>query len=175
MAPFRWPDDANRLDFELLRESPVSLYFSREVLAEHVAWLREQRYTVHAFDCSGWASEDDFHRVVGPALGFPKYGGRNMAAFKDTLCLADIPKDGGLVLAFSSFHRFHERFPEPAWHALDIIAHWSRFFLLTGQRLLAMVHSDDRDIQIRPVGARPVLWNATERRKVVQEKREAAR
>ena len=33
MAPLRWPEHANRLDFDLLRESPVTLYRSREVLA----------------------------------------------------------------------------------------------------------------------------------------------
>src|SRR5262249_38443911 len=53
MAPLRWPDDADRLDFDLLRESPVTLYRSREVLAEHIAWLRRHGYVVHEFDCSG--------------------------------------------------------------------------------------------------------------------------
>jgi hypothetical protein len=61
MAPLRWPEDRRRLDFDLLRESPVTLYRSREVLAEHVAWLRLHGYAVHEFDCSGWSSEEDFH------------------------------------------------------------------------------------------------------------------
>src|SRR4051794_7032290 len=116
MAVFRWPDDANRLDFDLLRETSVSLYFSREVLAEHVAWLREYHYVVHQFDCAGWASEEDFHAETARVLEFPEYYGRNMAAFKDLLCRVDIPEEGGTVLTFSSFDVFFRASPEHAWH-----------------------------------------------------------
>src|SRR5207244_3247774 len=135
------PDDAGRLDFALLRETAVSLYFSREVLAAHVRRLREHRYDVHTFDCSNWKSEDDFHEEAGRALGFPEYRGRNMAAFKDLLCRVTIPEDGGTVLVFSSFDTFFSKSPESCWHLLDVVALWSRFFLLTGRRLLALVHS----------------------------------
>src|SRR5262249_10429536 len=86
MAAFCWPEDAGRLDVELLRETSVSLYFSREVLAEHVGWLREHGYLVHSFDCSTWAAEDDFHAEASRVLGFPDYYGHNLAAFKDCLC-----------------------------------------------------------------------------------------
>jgi hypothetical protein len=85
MAPLRWPEDANRLDFDLLRESPVTLYRSREVLAEHLAWLRRHGYAVHELDCSGWSSEADFHDAVSRTLGFPGYYGRNLDAFNDCL------------------------------------------------------------------------------------------
>jgi len=84
MAPFRWPDDARRLDFELLRETSV-------------------------------------------------------------------------------------------WHILDIIACRSRGLMLLGRRLMALVHSDDRNLRIKPVGARPVLWNSTERVMHSRAQLEAAR
>ncbi len=175
MAPFRWPDDSSRLDWELLRHTPVALYFSREVLAEHVGWLRGPHYLVHTFDCSGWASEEDFHAGVSRTLAFQGYYGRNLDAFNDCLCGIGVPEGGGTALAFLSFDTLFKMSPARSWHLLDIIACWSRFFLLTGRRLLALVHSDDRHICIKPVGARPVLWNGTESTRHLREKWEQAR
>jgi RNAse (barnase) inhibitor barstar len=131
MAPFRLPDDLNRLDYELLRHSPVTLYHSREVLARHAEWLGRHQYLVHSFDCSGWASEEDFHTVVSQALAFPAYYGRNLAAFNDCLCAVEVPEDGGTALVFVAFDVFHRLSPEACWHVLDIIARWSRHFLLS--------------------------------------------
>ena len=48
MASLRWPEDATRLDFELMRESPVRLYRSSEVLHEHARLLRLERRHLHA-------------------------------------------------------------------------------------------------------------------------------
>jgi hypothetical protein len=175
MAPFRTPEDAGRLDFELLRLSRVSLYFSREVLAEHVTWLRDHDYAVHAFDCSGWQDEQDFHASIRRSLCLPDYDGSNLAAFNDRLCRIEVPEEGGTALAFLAFDAVWRKWPETCWHLLDIIALWSRYFSLKGLRLLALVHSGDRDIRIRPVGASPVLWNRTESARHVREKWQAAR
>lgn len=175
MAPLRWPDDARRLDFELLRESPVTLYRSRQVLAEHLAWLRGHGYAVHEIDCSGWSSEADFHDAASRTLGFPAYYGRNLDAFNDCLCGIEVPEEGGTALAFLAFDVLHGLSPERAWHILDIVARWSRFFLLTGRRLMALVQSDDPGLRVEPVGARPVLLNGEERRRETLSRLEAAR
>src|SRR5262245_57786464 len=124
MAPLRWPEDAERLDFELVRESPVTLYRSRGVLAEHLAWLRRHGYVIHEFDCSGWSSEEEFHDAALRTLGFPGYYGRNLAAFNDCLCGIAVPEENGTDLAFRSFDVLHRISPERAWHILDIIARW---------------------------------------------------
>jgi RNAse (barnase) inhibitor barstar len=175
MAPLRWPEDANRLDFDLLRESPVTLYHSREVLAEHLAWLRNNGYTIHEFDCSGWSTEEDFHDAASRTLGFPGYYGRNLAAFNDCLCAIKVPEEGGTVLAFRSFDVFHRNTLGGAWHILDIVARWSRYFLLTGRRLMALIQSDDPKFRVEPVGARPILLNTEERRRMTLAKLEDAR
>ena len=39
-----------------------------------------------------------------------------------------------------------------AWHVLDIIACASRFRLVYGERLLALVHVADPELQFEPVG-----------------------
>src|SRR4051794_16144339 len=125
MATLRWPEDANRLDFQLLRESPVTRYHCRDVLEEHLAWLGQHAYLLHRFDCSGWRSEGDFHDAVSRILGFPDYYGRNLDAFNDCLCGIEVPEEGGTVLAFVSFEVLYRLSPERAWHILDIVAHWS--------------------------------------------------
>src|SRR5262245_30241288 len=130
MPTFRWPDDSDRLDFELLRESPVARYFSREVFAEHVVWLREHGYVVHAFDCTPWTAEEDFHAEVGRNPAFLGYAGRNVAAFKDRLCQIEVAEEGGTALTFLAFDAFLTRCPEAAPAVLDVIATWSRSFLL---------------------------------------------
>jgi hypothetical protein len=174
MAPFRWPDDSTRLDFQLLRHTSVSLYFERDVLGEHIAWLREHQYLVHSFDCSNWSCEDDFHIEFSRVLGLHDYRGRNMNAFNDRLCRLDVSEAGGTAFAFLSFNSFCCKAAEPSWHLLDVIALWSRYFLLTGRRLLALVHSDDRAFHIKPVGAQPVYWNSTERVRHTHEQRRKA-
>jgi hypothetical protein len=174
MAPLRWPGDASRLDVNLLRGSPVTLYRSREVLAEHLAWLRQHAYVVHEFDCSGWSSEADFHDAASRTLGFPDYYGRNLDAFNDCLCGIEVPEEGGTVLAFQAFDGLHRLSPERAWHILDIAARWSRFFLLTGCQLMVLVQTDDLGLNIKPVGARPVLLNDAERVRETRSRLEAA-
>jgi Barstar (barnase inhibitor) len=163
MASLRWPEDSDRLDFDLMRESPVALYHAPDVLLEHVAWLRRHGYLVHEFDCSGWSSEEDFHVQVGRNPAFLGYSGRNVTAFNDRLCQIEVPEEGGTVLAFLAFDVFHRLSPEPARHVLDVVARWSRFYLLTGRRLLALVQSDDPALRLEPVGASPVPLNAVEK------------
>jgi hypothetical protein len=175
MASLRWPQDAARLDFELLRESPVSLYRSRDVLHEHIGWLRRHGYLVHEFDCSEWHSEEEFHAEVGRNPAFLGYTGRNPTAFNDRLCQIEVPAEGGTALAFLSFDVFHRLSPKHAWHILDIVGCWSHFFLLTGRRLMALVQADDPSLRIEPVGARPVLLNGEERRTDTLASLEAAR
>jgi hypothetical protein len=175
MASLRWPEDAGRLDFELMRESPVTLYRSLDVLHEHVAWLRRHGYLVHEFDCSGWRSEEDFHAAVGRNPAFLGYTGRNVNAFNDRLCQIEVPEQGGTALAFLSFDVLHRLSPRHAWHVLDVVARWSRSFLLAGRRLMALVQSNDPGLRVEPVGARPVLLNGEERRTEMRSRLVAAR
>jgi hypothetical protein len=162
VAPFRWLEDADRLDWDLLRNSPVSLYFSRDVLAGHLGRLKQYGYAVHSFDCSSWSSEEAFHDLLSRQLGFPAYYGRNLAAFHDCLSYIEVSEGGGVALAFLSFDLPFTKFPDWPKDILDIIAVTSRRYLLTGQRLLALVQSNDPGIEIGPVGACPVALNPTE-------------
>ena len=45
---------------------------------------------------------------------------------------------------------------------LDSIAGQARRAVLTGHRMLCLVHSGDPKITFEPVGAMPVMWNPAE-------------
>jgi RNAse (barnase) inhibitor barstar len=160
VAVFR--EDEWGLDRQILQRGAICLYFRPEVLEEDVKWFRENQYLIHQFDCATWNSEDDFHTDVDQKLGFPDYYGGNLNAFNDCLSDIEVPDSSGTVLVFLRFDAFAKEFPQVAWNVLDIIETNSRRLLLTGQRLIALVQSDDPAISFEPVGACAVSWNSRE-------------
>jgi RNAse (barnase) inhibitor barstar len=161
MAVFQG-DDFNRLDWRLLQNGAISLYFQPSVLAGDVAWLANHGYVIHEFDCATWASEGDFHDAVSAKLRFPDYYGRNIAAFNDCLSDLDIPDEGGAALVFHRYDRFLTQEPKFAKYVLDDIQQNSRRFSLWGRRLLALLQSDDPRLNVGPLGACSANWNPQE-------------
>lgn len=161
MAVFQG-DDFNRLDWHLLQNGAISLYFQSSVLAGDVAWLAEHGYVIHEFECAEWISANDFDDAVSAKLKFPDYYGRNEAAFNDCLSDIEIPDTGGAALVFHRYERFIDREPKWAKYVLDIIQDNSRRFSLWGRRLLALVQSDDPRLDVGPLGACSANWNPKE-------------
>lgn len=162
MAVFR-DEDLDRLDWRLLQNGAIVLYFRRAVLAEDSAWLRDRGYDVRTLDCAAWQSESDFHRQVAAALDFPGYYGHNLDAFNDCLGDVRVPDEGGVAIAFLRYDHFVAAGGGAAQAVLDIIASNARRHLLFGRRLLALVQSDDPRTAFEPVGATAVSWNPRER------------
>ncbi|HEY7312114.1 MAG TPA: barstar family protein [Gemmataceae bacterium] len=162
MASFRSSDDFDRLDWEILRNGPAYLYFSREVLADDVAWFEQHEYRVHVFDCSTWTSEAVFHEQMNQAFRFPDYYGRNLIAFEECFHGIDVPDDGGVALVLTSFDAFAKRFPDEAWDVLHVIALTSRYVLLMGKRLVALIQSDDEEMPFKEIGGRSPTTNLKE-------------
>ena len=164
------PSDWQRLDWQLLQNGPVALYFSPTVLSEDVLWFRGHGYEVHEFDCELWTSEDLVHRDFVRVLKFPEYYGNNFNAFDD--CLSDlvIPDEGGVALVFHHYDSYAKMAgaagaasgPSHAEIILEIIAKSSRFFLLTGMRMVALVQSDDPRLEFTRLGCTPAVWNPRE-------------
>ena len=151
-----------RLDYGLLKNSPVTLYLNEEILREDVAWLEAHEYAVRTLDAGRWNNEGDMHEAFATTLGFPEGYGNNLDALHDSLSCIDIPQQGGTVLVLREYSRFAELHPSAAQSVLDIIASVAHRYLLTGQRLLALVHSTAPDITFEPVGASPVCLNPKE-------------
>jgi hypothetical protein len=87
MAVFR-NEDMQNLDWALLQNSPVTLYYCQEILETNLAWLREHDYHVDQFDCSHWQTEKNLHEALAAQFAFPAYYGCNLDALND--CLSDI-------------------------------------------------------------------------------------
>lgn len=154
--------------FRLLVNSPVTLFWRREVLGGAQSWLLDHGYQAVEWDASVWSSEADMLQAVGEALHFPDYYGRNLDALND--CLRGVvdgeygwdPGSAGLVLVFRRYDAFTTSFPRRAQALLDILAGHSRSAALTGRGLIVLVQSDDPKIRYEPVGATPVVWNDAE-------------
>lgn len=155
----------SQLDKEILANGPVALYFNQQVLEEAKQWFLHQNYEIMTFDCNTWVSQENFHSDVSQTFGFSEYYGRNLDAFNDFLSEAIFRDEKqGTVLVFLGFDTFAKRFPQFAWHVLDIIAKHSYDFLLAPYTftLIALVQSNDPTVLFQPVGARPVIWNRRE-------------
>lgn len=151
-----------RLDLQLLQNSAITLYYSAQVLDDDCAWFAANSYLVHRFECDAWKSEEAALVEIGQALEFSEFHGRSLDAFSDWLGDIEIPAEGGRVLVLRHYDAVAARFPRFAPVLLDIIASIARFKLLFGQRLLALVQSDDPRLAFEPVGATAVMWNPRE-------------
>jgi len=156
------PAEWQRLDWQLLQNSPVALYFSRAILADDVAWFHQHGYRVLSIQVVDFLSKDALFVALGELFAFPGYFGRSLDAFNDCLSDVEVPAVGGLALVLYDFDRFAKQFPDVAHAILDIVADNARRFLLTGKRFITLVHSSDPAINLDPVGATPVLWNPKE-------------
>jgi hypothetical protein len=66
MAPFS-EDETDRLDWRLMQNGAVRLYFQAAILEEDVAWLREHGYQIESIDCHDLAG---FQHQMSRVLGF---------------------------------------------------------------------------------------------------------
>jgi RNAse (barnase) inhibitor barstar len=163
MATFKQdPSEWERLDWQLLQISPVTLYFQQQVLESDVFWFATEGYRVRSLKAGAYSSPEALLVALADLLSFPDYFGRNLDAFNDCLRDVEVPELGGLLLVLEGFGMFANFFRYESQAILDICASQSRCFLLTGRRFLVLVQADDPDISFEPVGATPVTWNPRE-------------
>lgn len=73
-----WDTDAattHPLDFRLVHDSFVTLFWRSTLLDETVAWLRSHAYRVVEFDGDSWSSDADMYDNVASVLDFPTISG----------------------------------------------------------------------------------------------------
>jgi RNAse (barnase) inhibitor barstar len=155
--------------FELLRLSPLTRFADPAMMAEEVRDLEADGYHCVTLDCAAWAGEADFHTAAATALSFPDYYGHNLDALNDCIKSIDVGGHRGLVLVFTHWEAFARVAGDRAWHVLDIIACASRFRLVYGERLLALVHVADPELQFEPVGRVGVVPSQREWRRNARE------
>ncbi len=155
-------EEFQRLDYAILQNGAISMYYRAEILISDVEWLSNHGYQIDNFDCSRWYSEKEMHSKLASQLNFPGYYGRNLDALNDCLSDIEISTEGGRVLVFKRYDVFASQYPRVAWIILDLIENNSRRALLFGKRFFALIQSDDPKILFEPVGAYPIMWNPKE-------------
>jgi hypothetical protein len=88
VAAFDLDVDARRLDFRLMVNGFVTLFWRVHLLAEATEWMRKHGYTIKSLNAGGWDTDEDLHRDMAAALDFPDYYGRNLDALND--CMRDV-------------------------------------------------------------------------------------
>lgn len=155
-------EDYQRLDYGLMQNGSVNLYFRLEVLAEDILGLKELDYQIDKFDCTTWESIDEMHNQISEKLNFPDYYGRNLDSLNDCLSDIEIREESGRVLVFHRFDDFTVKEPDVCWHLLDIISHNSWAHLLFGNRFFALAQSNNPEIHFDNLGSRSAMWNRKE-------------
>lgn len=62
--------DGDDLDWHLLQNSPVHLYWKESVLKLHLDWLKDRFYLIYSLDCSTWSSEEGLHGEIARVYNF---------------------------------------------------------------------------------------------------------
>jgi RNAse (barnase) inhibitor barstar len=166
-----WDADAETthpVDFRLVHNTFVTMFWRSSLLDETVDWLRSHAYDVVELDAGSWVSAADMFTDVADGLDFPDYFGRNLAALND--CMSDVASGDygwnaeatGLVIVLRSFDAFATVDRRTAQMMLDIFADQARYAILIGHRIIYLVQSNDPRLAFEPVGAMPVMWNDAE-------------
>jgi len=177
MAIFK-ADEVNdeQLDWIILRDGGVCLYWQQEILADELNWLKSNGYRIVSFDAAGWHSASEWdserrmHESLKAHLSFPDYYGMNLNALDE--CMLDdlvVPDSGGLAVVLNHFDRFFKPVSSGASDEkstaevlLSIFAKAVQYHMLLGRRLLILVQSDNPTIQFGRLGGVPALWNHRE-------------
>ena len=148
-------------DIEILRNGPICKYFKNSILDEDLIWFSNSNFEIIEMYCQNW-SRKNAHEKLKLALNFPDYYGENLDAFAD--CLSDMynKRYRGLILVFRRYDHFVEEDGKFAEAILDIIARESRAWLLSGQKLIGLVQSDNPDLNFPKLGGTSPDWNAAE-------------
>jgi RNAse (barnase) inhibitor barstar len=177
MASFK-ADEVNdqQLDWVILRDGGLYLYWRREILADDLNWLESNAYTIISFEAAEWQSTSDWeserlmHESLKAHLSFPDYYGNNLDAL-DECMLEDlvVPDSGGLALVLNHYDRFFKPVHNLASDGgstaevvLSIFAKAVRYHMLFGRRLLILVQSDDPKIEFGRLGGVGAGWNHRE-------------
>lgn len=160
----------NRLDWKILRDGGVNLYWRRKYLEEVAVWFRVRNYQVISFGCDGWTSSEAMHGDFQRALSLPEHYGRNLDTLDEVLDDIVVPDEGGMALLLNRFDVYAQsvgaratpRGQTEASVLLHTLGRSSRYFLLTGRRLLTLVQSDDPHIRFENLTFTRVSWNRRE-------------
>ncbi|HVB25373.1 MAG TPA: barstar family protein [Ktedonobacteraceae bacterium] len=154
------PADMQRLDYLILRDGSVVMYFGLTDLQAAYDWFHEQSYHIYSFNCGKWKTSTDFYTDFYETTSKARNifdCGYNLDVLRDCLSGFDVPPESGVVFVLKHFDSFALPDLSYAHTVLDIFAEISRLNLLFGQRLIVLLHSDNPTLTFQPIGASYVL------------------
>lgn len=167
------PEAFKRLDWQILRDGGVVFYHREDYLGEDIHWLANEGYDIYQIHGQRWGSDDEMYSELSHVLRFSEWWGRDWGRNLDALadCLTDLPISGtGAALVLHRFDGYangsgsafvaNER--TRAWALLDVLAQTSRFFLVSGKRLVILVQTNDREMKLEPLAPVWPVWNRRE-------------
>ena len=154
-------EDKIEKDNEILKDGAICKYCKNGILDEDLNWFNNNNFHIIEMNCLNWDSKNA-HQNLKIALDFPDYYGENLNVFAD--CLTDLynKRYKGLILVFRRYDNFVAEDGKFAEAILDIIASESRIWLLTGQKLIGLVQSDNPDLNFPKLGGLSPSWNSSE-------------
>lgn len=154
----------DRADWPFLRHGATTLFWRKHLFESAKADLLSLDYNVVAIKC---ATIDQFTADFGDALGWEKQFGYspwtgNLDALNDGLRHMEFPPSLAVAFAFESYHLIAAQDALFANAVLDVIEHQARDHLVAGERMVALVRTDDASFTAHNLGTRGATWNAAE-------------
>jgi RNAse (barnase) inhibitor barstar len=125
-------DSVQQIDWQLFQNGWVTMYWRKELIEEHCAWLTKHAYQLHRFDRNNWFSDEIALSEIARELRFPEYFGKNLDALNDCLRDLEIPNEGGLAIVLLHYDRFAVKNPQVVYTILDVFADNARSYMLLG-------------------------------------------
>lgn len=164
MAVFsRYVNNCSKLDWEVLVNGSISMYYDNDIMIQDLEWLRKNAYKIIELDFGFIDTPENFHKQIKKICEFPKYYGENSSALKDCLIHdLEIPYESGCAIVLKKYNQFYEKNKETAHEILESISESSRIRILMGERLITLLQSDSPTFLPDTIGARRILWNMQE-------------
>jgi hypothetical protein len=157
--------DWQRLDWQILRDTSVSLYHDGQILDDDISWLKNHGYHVRDIDVVSCKTYADVFSLIRHGYGLHAFYSDNISSFDDSLNFVNITSSVGLVWVIRNFQVIDQINENLAQWILESVAIKARTLLVLGHRLLLCIQTDDPRRWFAPVGATPVLWNPKERQR----------
>lgn len=154
-------DESESFDWLLIRNGPIIKYYSKNVLEEDVLVLEKGGYEIFQSSMLNW-NIDNYQIKISQFLNFPTYYGENFNAFKDCLDDKFNTRYKGLVIVLTEIDDFYLKNKEIFSSILSSIIFVSWIWLLTGQKLILLIQTENPNLETGSIECFAPSWNEKE-------------
>jgi hypothetical protein len=160
MAAFSAEEAEGQWDYELLYDGPVSGFSNEEQLDHVLGQLRHLGYGIA--ETRGGTDAPLLQRLLDQvSMQYCGWSVKNLDAFCDTLRYIDFKSVTGWALVIRQFDEQYDADPQLARQLAHVLAQVSYEHLLRGNRLLTLVHSENRELALGRLGGHEPWWRGS--------------